>query len=497
MPIPLPARWRSLLTNPKKRKAAIQAFVGTVLVTGAVVSAVVLAVRQLGALQSMELAAYDHLLRRRPDPGLDDRFLVVGISEQDIQTLNQFPIHDGTLATALANLEQYEPLAIGIDIGRDVPQGEGREELTEQIASSDQIISICVMSAADDPGLPPAPGTPDERVAFADLPQDAGGVVRRAILVAVPEAPDVPPPSNHLCNNPNPDNQLISLGFSLALNYLAARNIVPELAEGGEIRLGEAILHRLTERSGGYHYPGVGDYQVLLNYRSASNAVRVVDLTEVLNNEVDPAWIEGKIVLIGYVSEIARDIFFTPFSGSTEEPDLAMPGVVIHAQITSQLISAALGERPLLTYWANWQEVLWIVGWAVVGGAIAYVGRRWWVFVLGEGAAILVVYGISYSLFAQSVWIPLVPPLIALVATAVGVVLVDRANKGGYTQAVYEQVRDQVQGILKPTIEIDEEKRARQVSEITETGYFQDLMARAKAIREQRAAAEQTEEKDE
>lgn len=492
MPISLPPQWRSLLKNPQKLQAAAQAFAGTVLLTGVVVSGVMLTLRQLGVLQSMELATYDHLMRRQPDPGLDDRLLVVGVSEQDIQTLNEFPIHDSTLAEALANLESHDPLAIGIDIGRDVPQGDGREALTEIIAGSDRIITICVMSAADDPGLPPAPGTPIERTAFADLPQDPGGIVRRSIVVSVPLAPDAPPPSEHVCNDSNPDNQLVSFSFLLAMNYLGTQGIVPELTESGEILLGDAVLHRLDERAGGYHHPGVEDYQILLNYRSANNAVRVVDLVDVLNDDVDPAWIENKIVLMGYVSEIAKDIFYTPFSGGAE--DRAMPGVVVHAQATSQLISAALGERPLLTYWAGWQEGGWIILWSFVGGTIAYIGRRWWVFLLGEGVAILILYGIVYSLFSNGVWIPLWPPIITLLATGVGVVLVDRANKGGYTQAVYEQVRDQVKGILKPTIEIDEEKRAKQVAEITDTGYFQDLMSRAKAIREQRAAMEKQEE---
>lgn len=480
---------RALLSNPKKLKAASQAFAGTVLVTSLVVTGLIAAVRKVGGLQGAELGAYDSLMRMRPDMGTDERFLVVGISEEDIQTLKEYPIHDGTMAALLAELRRNNPRAIGVDVARDVPQGEGREAMTEQFAEGEQIVAACVLSAADDPGLPPAPGTPPERAGFVDLPQDANGIIRRSILVSVPSPSDIPLPEEHICNDPNPDNQLVSMALFLSLLYLEPEGIVPEQTETGEIRLGAATFLPLGDSVVGYQRTNATDYQVLINYRSGEEAIRVVTLNDVLNRQVPSEWIENRVVLIGYTSEVAKDLFYTPFSGGSEG-DRTMPGVVVHAQATSQIISAALGERPLMWYWAGWTELLWIAGWAVVGGTIAYFVRRTWLFLLAEGLAIGALYGVCYLLFLQSGWVPLVPPMIVLITTSVGVVLLDRANKGGYTQAIYEQVKEQVKVVLKPKIDIDEEKRAKQVAEITETGYFQDLMTRAKAIREQRAREE-------
>jgi hypothetical protein len=48
-------------------------------------------------------------------------------------------------------------------------------------------------------------------------------------------------------------------------------------------------------------------------------------------------------------------------------------------------------------------------------------------------------------------------------------------------------MKEKVQGVIKPTVEIDQEKRARQVAEITESSYFKDLQQRAREIRERRA----------
>src|SRR4028119_2237323 len=87
-----------------------------------------LGVRQLGWLQPLELAAFDLMVRVRPGEGPDPRLLVVGITEQDIQTLKQYPVSDQVLAQLIGKLQQYQPRAIGVDLARDVPKGLGRSE---------------------------------------------------------------------------------------------------------------------------------------------------------------------------------------------------------------------------------------------------------------------------------------------------------------------------------------------------------------------------------
>jgi len=468
-----------------RAKSRLPAIVATTLSASLLVSGSVLLVRWLGGLQGPELAAYDHLMRRRPAAPLDDRILVVGIDETDIQTRQEFPLHDRTVAELLTVLLEQDPLVIGVDIARDVPQGDGREQMEQIIAASDRIVTGCLMSSATNPGVPPAPGTPPERTAFADLPIDPDGVVRRTILVSVPGVSEAPLPVQHLCNDTAPENQLISLSFAMALTHLGEQGITPTPTETGDIQLGQTVLHRLGQRASGYHQTLAYDYQVLLNYRGADAAVRTVSLSDVLNGNVDPAWIQDKIILIGYTSMVAKDILATPFSAAGRGGTL-MPGVEIHAQATSQLISAALGERSLLWYWPWPVEVLWIMGWAIAGGIVAYTSHRVWLFILLEQGLLVGLYLICFIAFTQGGWLPLVPSIIALLGSAFGVALLSRADEGGYTQAIYEQMRDQVKGIIQPKIDIDQEKRAREVTEITETSYFKDLAARARTIREQR-----------
>lgn len=323
-------------------------------------------------------------------------------------------------------------------------------------------------------------------MAFADLPLDPRGVTRRAILV-ITDPLRLPQETAHRCNTPVPGNPLVSLGLSMALAYLQAEGITAAPAPKGEIQLGEALLKPLAEgQAAGYRRTDAPDYQVMLRYRSAQNAAPVVSLSQVLQNQVPPEQIRDRMVVIGYTSSIKKDVFQTPYGGSSDggEPTA---GAIIHAQIASQLVSAAKGERVLVWYWPVAVEILWMLGWSLVGGAIAwFITKAHW-FLIAEGVAVLALAGLSYLLFLQGGWVPLAPAAIALLSTALAVVILDRASKGGYTEALFEQMKEKVQGVIKPTVEIDQEKRARQVAEITESSYFKDLQQRAREIRERRA----------
>ncbi|MBF2036748.1 MAG: CHASE2 domain-containing protein [Leptolyngbyaceae cyanobacterium T60_A2020_046] len=443
--------------------------------------AVVLLGRSLGLLQGLELGAYDHLVRVRPTPPPDERFLVVGITETDIQIRGEWPIQDQTVAEVLTTLLAAEPAAIGLDLFRDVPIGEEQAALYEVLGDRDQAIpvfSVCKISSADNPGVPPPATVPPERISFSDLLVDRGGILRRSLLAASPP-PDAPAGLAHPCNTP--DTQLFSLGFQLALTYLSRQGVVPTVTERGEIQLGDVTLRRLGRNLGGYRAVDDAGYQIMLNYRAARESMPQVSLTEVLSGQVSADQIRDRIVLIGATTPEAKDTFYTPFSGGLDDSQ-KMPGVVVHGQSASQVISAVLNDRPLIWAWSLWAEAGWIVLWAVGGALFAWYVRRPLRFVAGAGVLIAGLYGACYVLFLQGGWVPLVPPAVALVLAAGGVVLVDRFNKSDYGKAVYRQVKS----FLKLDIEIDHGRVEQQVAEITETDYFNQLQQQAKALRDRK-----------
>ncbi len=443
--------------------------------TGVTLTAVILGARYLGLLQGMELAAYDQLVRLQPDEGEDDRLLVVGITEADLQQLQQWPVSDRIIAQALAKLSAQQPRVIGLDVMRDIPLEPGRAELLQQFQQLDNMVAVCKASSADEPGTPPPPNLPDDRVGFSDLVVDPGGILRRSLLALTPTASLIGGQSSHPCNAPG---IIQSLGLQLALRYLQGEGIEGRVDQANVIWLGDTPLRPLTSRLGGYQSVDASGYQVMLRYRSEERAVRQVSLNDLLEGRVPPEWVRDRIVLIGYTTSQAKDEFYTPYSASRSDRQ-KMSGVMVHAQSVSQLLGVALDRRSLMWAWGGGWEAIWVLGWALAGSAIGWSLRHPLRLGAALGLSVAAVYGVSYGLLLIGGWIPLMPGAIAVVMGAVGVVLVDRFNRSAYGQNVYRQVKT----LLKIDIEIDHKKLQKQVEEITETDYFKELRATVKELR--------------
>jgi len=374
------------------------------LLAGATVTLLNLGVQRLGWLQSWELGSFDSLVRLQPDAGPDPRLLIVGISEADIQALGRFPVSDGAIAQTLTKLQKYQPKVIGLDLYRDLPQQPGHQELLTQLKAPN-VVAIYKLSDAESGGVPAPPGMPPDRVGFNDFVLDTDGVVRRNLLSVS-----------------QPDKKTAS-SFSLQVALLYLKDRVQQKnspVNPHQINWGKAEFVPLKSDSGGYANLDARGYQILLKYRSGKQVARQVSIRQVLKGEIDPSWVKDKIVLIGTTAPSTRDVFLTPYSPIKKESP-KMPGVLLHAQMLSQILSAVLQGRSLFWMWPEWAEILWNGAWAVLGGVVA------WRIVhparagLVGGAALVGLLGISFAIFTEGGWVPLVSPAVGLVVTGVGV----------------------------------------------------------------------------
>jgi CHASE2 domain-containing sensor protein len=383
----------------------------TLLLASAAITALVMGGRWLGIFQPVELQAYDQLLRLRSDETQDQRLLIVTITESDFQLQAQQQrkgsLSDRALARLLETLEPHKPRAIGLDIYRDFP-AEGTD-LASRLEKSDRFFAICKVSMPklNHPGIAPPPKIPIERQGFSDFVQDSDGVLRRHLLAMNPDATSP-------CTTP------YALSARLVFRYLQDEGIVAKYTPQQELQLGKVIFKRMRSHRGGYHRLDDWGYQILLNYRrsyhSPQEVAEKVTLQDVLAGKVQPDKVKDRIILIGVTAESAGDHFATPYSTSqgTYEP---MPGVIVHAQMVSQILSAVKDGRVLMWVWAWWGDVLWVWGWSVVGGVVVWhFGSIRWLG-LASGVTLGVLYGLSFGFFTQGVWVPLVPAAIALVAT--------------------------------------------------------------------------------
>jgi CHASE2 domain-containing sensor protein len=307
-------------------------------------------------------------------------------------------------------LQAFEPRVIGLDLYRDLPQGEGHADLMQTLAAN-PIIAIRKMGNRPSEAIPAPPTVPPERVGFNDFPVDADGIIRRNLLFATP-------------NNHPETASLYSFSMRLALAYLETENILPLASDVNPryLDLDGTVFIPLTQHFGGYRAIDEGGYQVLLQYRSAKNAVARLSLSDVLSGQFTAEMIRDRIVIIGTTAPSAKDLFFTPFS-ATAEADFLMPGVLLHVHATSQILSSVLDGRPLPWAFPEGAELGWIVLWAISGAGLGWWGQRLWLLGLGlVGGAIALVL-IPASVFMVGGWLPVMPATVAFIGSTIGTAL--------------------------------------------------------------------------
>jgi CHASE2 domain-containing sensor protein/class 3 adenylate cyclase len=367
--------------------------------------------RHFGWLQPLELSAYDQLIRLRQDSLPDDRLLIVAVTEADIRALKRWPVSDRTLAQLLQTLQTYQPRVIGVDIYRDIPQEPGNRELLQQLQASN-VIGITKLGDSEDLGTPPPPKMLPEQIGFNDIASDPDGILRRTLLFANTET-----------------DTYYSFALRVALKYLEKDGIQPEAGRVNpeNLRLGVAEFVPWEANSGGYQTADARGYQVLIEYRRRRDLARQVSLSQVLAGKVDPAWIKDKAILIGATARSAKDDALTPYSAGEEEIPW-MPGVVVHGQIVSQILTAAIDQQPLFWFWSDHIELLWIGGWVLLGALLARLVRNPLAVGVYVAAALAVLLGSSYGLFLKRGWVPVATPALGLMTTA-GLIVAYRAQQ--------------------------------------------------------------------
>lgn len=396
-----------------------------------IITAAILAIRSIGMLQPMELTAYDHLMRLRPAEAIDPRILVVEVTQADVNQQGGYPLTDATLVQTIAALQPLKPVAIALDMHRFQPRGEGRQRLITQFQKNSKLLTVCAFNQADQSYAAPPEFSADqqlEQVGFSNLiadrslwqpalrsdvqtaavGQSEGGTVRRHLLsydltVA---------PLRSACATP------YSLSFQLAYRFLRT-NVRPLQVKAQQWQFGSVVFHPLPTRFVGYQALESTD-QIMLNYRAAPPG-QTVSLQQVLAGQVTADMVRDRIVLIGYTAPVARDSFETPYG--------EMAGVWVHAHMVSQMLSAVLEKRSQiwgLPQWRNlqWGDMVWIFSSSLVTATLIKRLRSRWLW-LGMAIALVTIgsYYICLSGLSQGGWLPLIPALLAVFLTAIGMMV--------------------------------------------------------------------------
>ncbi|MGK7900652.1 MAG: CHASE2 domain-containing protein [Hormoscilla sp.] len=361
----------------------------------------------LGAFQLLEEAVRDEFFRRRPLDPPSEEIVVVTIDEPDIAAVGDWPIPDGVLAELLSKVRSQQPAVIGMDMFRDLPEEPGHEQLLEVFRTMPNLIGVEKI-IGNRVGPPPVLQELGQ-VALANVILDSDGNIRRALLSA------------------QDGNEVkLTLATRVALMYLETQGITLEMfnEEQQKLKLGQAIFTPLKSGDAGYREKDdLGGYQILMNWRGPITSFETVSMTSVLTGQVEPGKMRDRIVLIGSSADSVKDFFQTPYSGAPFAHLGPMPGVVVHANLASQIISSALSGRPLMRGLTAMETWLWISIWSVIGVVGTWLleskkhqQRQLIVsqMLLANVGAGLLLIGTAYLVFLQGTLLPVVAPLTAL-----------------------------------------------------------------------------------
>jgi CHASE2 domain-containing sensor protein len=363
-----------------------------------------------GWMQASELKAFDRLMSGRVSQLANQRILIVTVANADIQYQQhrgmpmRGSLSDVALEELLTKIQPYRPKVIASDIIHDFAYSP---ELSQTIAATNNFVGICRVSNHEIETIEPPPSLPIERIGFSNLVVDPDGVIRRQLLGMSPD---------RICQSD------ISLSLRLALEYLD--DIPASFNERGLLQIGNKVFPQLTATSGGYHLPKTETlgYQILLNYHP--QPIETISLNKILE-EADATKIEKlvarKIILIGVKSHNS-DLHVTPYSRNYRAQE-KLSGVTIHAQMTEQIINAVSNERQLLTWLPEWLESLWLIFWSIIGAAIVIWYRSWQGKALAIAIALSLLFGCSWVLFKNNIWILTISPALTLLGSALALLI--------------------------------------------------------------------------
>lgn len=368
------------------------------LLPGLPVLGLVVAARLLGLFQLAELQALDFGLRSRPREAKDERITIVGITEEDIQSIGTYPIPDSNITTLIETIDQYQPRAIGLDIFRDLPVEPGHSDFSLLVKRLDNLVVINKL-------LPPSPINPPpaasaEQVGFADALPDSDGFVRRSLLGSL----DV-----------RDGEYKLSLTIRLAQLYLLEEGL--ELTNGirnpTAMRFGETELLPVRSNTGGYVRVDAGGEQILLNFRSGRDVFKTISYQDIQRGEFEPDDFLDRIVLIGLTAPSVKDIVNTAAVEGVN-PGL-VTGIEVQAHAISQILSAVLEDRPLLNVFPNVLEYVWIVLWGIFGVALARKNLKIPYFLVSIVCLSGGLLAVGYGFLIAGWWIPIVPTAVTFV----------------------------------------------------------------------------------
>ncbi|MBR8836140.1 MAG: CHASE2 domain-containing protein [Stigonema ocellatum SAG 48.90 = DSM 106950] len=414
----------------RKFQAFIQLTRNVLIITPSVALTVIVG-QSLGLFNLPEWKIRDEWVRQRSSHAIADEIVVVTIEERDIQSVGKWPIPDWALAQLLSKVRAQQPRSIGLDLYRDLPEGNGHEQLVQIFRTTPNLIGV--EKIIGERVNPPPELKKSNQVGLADLVLDGDRYVRRALLTA----------------NDAKEQGVTKAGLAtaVALKYLETEGITLESIDSQQqkFRLGKAVYLPLKNQEAGYSDADLGGYQILLNWYGDEAAFHTVTMRDVLGGRIPVNLMRDRMVFIGSVASSTNDFFSTPFSSWLSRQS-STPGVIVHANIAHQLVTGAKTGQGNLHAISDISVSVGIIVWSTLGSVSSWWlarvrtkqqipgGKILWATVGMSGACV----GGAYGMFLHGVLIPVTPTLTAFISSVI-------ATTNAYKQQKLEEMNHQLE----------------------------------------------------
>jgi len=403
---------------------------------------------------------------RKPEPTSPDLSPTAADAQAiDVPAINptvkvEWPLTDEVIMQTLQQILRQNPRVVGLHLYFNPSFSPAREQLKRLFIRHPNIIGMEKVVGNDEWALSIFP---EGQLGMSDMVLDRDAAVRRG-LVAIYD---------------RQHQTYLSWGVQLATEYLREDGIEAKQRADGSVRFGKTTLNRLNSGDGGYTQQlDTGGFQILLNFRGGHDRFQTVSLRQVLEGRVPPDLFRDKIVAIGPTSPRLKTAYRTPIrynplyrkaiatpdtlntlDGMTaqsletqnlnpqnletqsikvesleqDEDVRLMPSVLIHLNLTSQLLEAALYGSGMVQGVKTSLEWVWTGMWAVV--AIGLYRRTWrmasrprsWRLwfnpCLKTGAVFITLFGLGYGAFLSGWWLPTIAPALSFSLAASFVLL--------------------------------------------------------------------------
>ena len=408
------------LSRKLKRKA-----IGSILL---IVVLPIIALRLLGFLQWAEFIAYDLLIHFSPAEPQDERIVLVGWHEQDLQMSQEMTMSDQTLVSVLEKIKAQQPRLIGLDLYRDIPyfsrvlekqqNEQAYARLQEIFRDTPNLVGI---EKVIEPIINPPPVLKEEKRVFSsDIITDTDNFVRRSFIDPQPRQKK---------DDSTTSRAAPYLGTVLGTEYLVAEGWEAKSLDNGSLRIfkgeSERILENVKPTHGGYIKDPRG-WDFLVNWRRGFNVFETVSLDKLLQGKIPTDLFRDKLVLVGNVASSTADRHYLPIR-RWDEIQAWTYGLYLPAHVASSIISAALDGRPLIKV-APWGSGYILCALSIFSTAsLIFKYSNWSTQKLYTFSAlfsliltVLLIFG-SLLAFQFGWWIPIIPAVLGIWLTFITV----------------------------------------------------------------------------